>query len=182
MSSVHPIKKQLRHQMKARLATTPVAELSASICRHLSSMPPLISGGVWGGFYPLPGEPDIKSIYLRGQWAFPKTESNLNMYYALGASQVVTHPEGFNEPMGGTISNYPELVGILVPGLAFDQRGQRLGRGRGYFDRYLSHFQGLKVGVCFEFQVVEQVPIDPWDQPLDYLVTDHHIYDFRKVA
>lgn len=57
---------------------------------------------------------------------------------------------------------------IIVPGLAFDKGGNRLGYGGGYYDRFLSaHPESLKIGVCFPGQMVEQVPKESWDVVLD---------------
>lgn len=69
---------------------------------------------------------------------------------------------------------------LLIPGLAFTTKGERLGRGKGYFDRFLSMYKGLKVGVAFSDQVFEQVPTDEHDELLDYLVTDKDIYKINK--
>ena len=66
----------------------------------------------------------------------------------------------------------PEL--ILVPGLAFSHSGQRLGRGGGFYDRFLVG-QGAKVfklGVCFEFQLLESIPVEPHDAVMDVVITD----------
>lgn len=60
---------------------------------------------------------------------------------------------------------------VLVPGLAFDRKGGRLGRGKGYYDRLLERVGGVRVGVCFEGQVLEAVPCEPHDQRMDFLVT-----------
>ena len=64
---------------------------------------------------------------------------------------------------------------ILVPGLAFDLRGGRLGRGRGYYDRFLAGATGLRVGVCFEDQIVADVPLEPHDLRMDFVVTPSSI-------
>lgn len=61
---------------------------------------------------------------------------------------------------------------LLVPGLAFSADGNRLGRGKGFYDCYLQSFQGLKVGVCFQEQVQDEVPVEDYDQTVDYVVTD----------
>jgi 5-formyltetrahydrofolate cyclo-ligase len=63
---------------------------------------------------------------------------------------------------------------VLVPGLAFDPDGFRLGRGAGYYDRFLKTLppRTLKVGVAFDFQIVDQVPRQAWDQPVHVLVTN----------
>lgn len=60
---------------------------------------------------------------------------------------------------------------ILVPGLAFDRKGARLGRGRGYYDRFLATATGLRVGVCQDFQIVDSVPCEAHDLTMDFVVT-----------
>ncbi len=59
---------------------------------------------------------------------------------------------------------------ILVPGVAFDRCGRRLGRGKGYYDRILSAVEGFKCGVCFDQQLVDQVPVEPHDELLDCIL------------
>jgi 5-formyltetrahydrofolate cyclo-ligase len=60
---------------------------------------------------------------------------------------------------------------ILVPGVAFDLRGGRLGRGRGYYDRLLSGLQGYRCGVAFDEQIVDRVPLEPHDASLNCILT-----------
>jgi 5-formyltetrahydrofolate cyclo-ligase len=57
---------------------------------------------------------------------------------------------------------------IVIPGRVFDIRGGRLGRGRGHYDRLLTmHSKSLKIGVCFDVQLVDKVPMEEWDIPMD---------------
>ena len=72
----------------------------------------------------------------------------------------------------------PEAVPgvLLVPGLAFDRRGGRLGRGGGLYDRYLAGFGGVSIGLCWEGQLVDRVPREPHDEPVDYVVTELSAY------
>ena len=63
----------------------------------------------------------------------------------------------------------------LVPGLAFDKRGNRLGRGKGYFDALLRDFQGVKAALTFAFQVVDDVPVNGRDIPMDLIVTEERV-------
>jgi 5-formyltetrahydrofolate cyclo-ligase len=63
-----------------------------------------------------------------------------------------------------------------VPGLAFDRRGGRLGRGKGYYDRFLLETSGLRVGICFEDQVVEKIPGEAHDLRMDFLITPAGIF------
>ena len=66
---------------------------------------------------------------------------------------------------------------LIIPGLGFAQNGDRLGRGKGYFDRFLSNFKGVKIGVCFDEQVFEKIPTDEHDVKLDYLITETNIFE-----
>ncbi|MBI4664532.1 MAG: 5-formyltetrahydrofolate cyclo-ligase [Verrucomicrobia bacterium] len=60
---------------------------------------------------------------------------------------------------------------VLVPGVAFDLSGRRLGRGRGYFDRLLAKVSGTKCGVAFEQQIQAELPLEPHDVPVDCILT-----------
>ena len=61
---------------------------------------------------------------------------------------------------------------IIVPGVAFDRKGNRIGRGRGYYDRFLcQHLEVKRIGICFYFQLVEEVPTEPLDIRMDEVIT-----------
>lgn len=60
---------------------------------------------------------------------------------------------------------------VLAPGVGFDAGGHRLGRGKGHFDRILNAVRGVKLGVAFEWQIVERLPVEPHDVKLDGIVT-----------
>ena len=64
-----------------------------------------------------------------------------------------------------------EIDLLAVPGLAFDRAGDRLGRGGGFFDRVLEKFTGISVGLAFDFQIVEKVPVEGFDQKVGKIVT-----------
>ena len=77
------------------------------------------------------------------------------------------------EPVGEPFTDFAAIDLILVPGLAFDAAGHRLGRGRGYYDRFLHSRDGsycVKIGVCFDFQKVDEVPVDAFDIAVDKVV------------
>jgi len=76
-----------------------------------------------------------------------------------------------------------ELAAIFLPLLAFDSRGTRLGQGKGYYDRYLAGYQGLKIGVGFECQLSrEELVAESHDKRLDLAVTEAAVRDFRAGA
>jgi len=77
------------------------------------------------------------------------------------------------EPVGPLFTDYASIQLALIPGMAFDGEGHRLGRGKGYYDRFLSHpaFTKIpKVGLCFDFQLVPSVPCESHDLPMDQVL------------
>lgn len=71
---------------------------------------------------------------------------------------------------------------FLVPGLAFTKAGERLGRGKGYYDRYLSNLKGARIGICFEEQLLSELPIDELDQRMNFVITEKNIYQTHNVS
>jgi 5-formyltetrahydrofolate cyclo-ligase len=71
----------------------------------------------------------------------------------------------------------PGLAGIVIaPGVAFDARGGRLGYGGGFYDRFLASAPGVaRVGICFEIQIVDEVPMAEHDEPVDIVVTEERV-------
>lgn len=70
-----------------------------------------------------------------------------------------------------------DVAAILVPGLAFSKQGERLGRGAGFYDRFLNKYpQALRIGVAFEEQITPKLAIDSWDEKVDIILTDQAAY------
>lgn len=81
-------------------------------------------------------------------------------------------PEGHDEPLdAGDL--------LVVPGVAFDETGHRLGFGGGYYDRTLSGTAARPVGLAYDIQRVERLPTQPWDRPVAALVTEAGLYVFQ---
>lgn len=68
----------------------------------------------------------------------------------------------------------------LVPGLAFDVKGNRLGRGLGYFDRLLERAGGVKIALAYDFQILKEVPVKAHDVQMDFIVTETQIINCRR--
>lgn len=77
---------------------------------------------------------------------------------------------GILEPLGGRLVSVSEIDFAIIPGVAFDMENNRMGRGRGYYDKLLSVAQFYKIGVCFDFQMFESVPVDVFDKKMDKVV------------
>lgn len=78
---------------------------------------------------------------------------------------------GIMEPVGEPFVRYSEIDLAVVPGVAFDASGRRLGRGKGYYDRLLPLLQAYKIGICFSFQLLGEVPAETFDIPMDEVIT-----------
>lgn len=78
---------------------------------------------------------------------------------------------GIPEPAGEAIDNEEEIELVIVPGVAFDNNNNRMGRGAGYYDRILRRLpKARKIGFAFDFQMVEQVPVEPHDIKMDKII------------
>ena len=92
-------------------------------------------------------------------------------------SRLIRHPYGMLEPDPACPALSPgEIQLALVPGLAFDRSGGRLGRGGGYYDRWLTGFSGLTAALCRDAQLVDAVPRLPHDLGVDLVLTETGLY------
>jgi 5-formyltetrahydrofolate cyclo-ligase len=102
------------------------------------------------------------------------------------ASNVQPGALGVREPVDGVPTPIFDIDLVIVPGLGFDESGNRLGRGRGFYDRFLSHreFRGVACGLAYEQQVLPEVPVDETDFLMDMLVTDQKVrrYTTRRTS
>ena len=80
---------------------------------------------------------------------------------------------GINEPQGATPCAAEEIDLMILPGVAFTPQGDRLGRGKGFYDRYTTRkgFRALCLGVCYRHQLVEELPVEPHDRRVDMVIT-----------
>lgn len=83
---------------------------------------------------------------------------------------------GILEPQAGAPATDLHFDLILVPGLAFSPQGERLGYGKGFYDRLLKRTQGLSMGLAFEEQVTSELPTESHDIPVDWLLTDQSLF------
>ena len=75
------------------------------------------------------------------------------------------------EPTGDACVDPSEIELIIVPAVAYDRRGNRLGRGKGFYDRLLAEAKATKIGVGYEFQLLDELPAEPHDIPMDMVIT-----------
>ncbi len=75
------------------------------------------------------------------------------------------------EPTGNNTVPAEEIELVIVPAVAYDRSGNRLGRGKGFYDRLLASTKATKVGVGYEFQIVDEIPVEPHDVKMDMVIT-----------
>lgn len=88
------------------------------------------------------------------------------------SSELIQGAYGIYEPDGRNVIDKNQIEIIIIPGVAFDKNGDRIGHGAGYYDRFLKDFSGIKAGICYNFQVVENAWPDEYDIKMDYLITE----------
>ncbi len=132
-------------------------------------------------FAPLPNEVDVwpllaEALAIGKIVALPRFDSQRQRYAACRVQnlrrEIVTGQFGIREPTASCIEiPLTDLDLVLVPGVAFDLGGCRLGRGKGFYDRLLAGVRGIKCGVAFDEQIVKEVPAETLDVRMDFILT-----------
>jgi 5-formyltetrahydrofolate cyclo-ligase len=185
-------KKKARRAGRQRLCLlTPEerAVKSANILRNIESLPELANARVVMGFAPLPDEVNMTALWhhllARGvTLAFPAVADGDGVMEAVAVEDVARDLRpgrfGILAPAGGVIIAPGKIDFVFVPGVAYDMRGNRLGRGGGYYDRFLGDRapQAFRCGVSFECQVVASVPVKDHDRQIHAVVTEKGVRRF----
>ncbi|MEI8349309.1 MAG: 5-formyltetrahydrofolate cyclo-ligase [Candidatus Omnitrophota bacterium] len=182
-------KKELRAKLLAKLLSLTAEELkrrSDNVTERLSNLPLYKKAKVIMAYFPLKGEVDILRMIRKDlkskRFCFPVMDvakkelqafqvSNLEDDFAVG-------PFGVRQPLSSRTRKVTtsEIDMIIVPALAFDREKNRLGRGAGFYDRFLKniHPPTSKVGIAFDFQICDDLPIHPpFDEKVDLIVSEH---------
>jgi 5-formyltetrahydrofolate cyclo-ligase len=186
-------KKELRQRLRKILADIPRDQLetrSLRACHRLFEQPEYIKAEVILVFLSLPTEIDTSPIVLRG-WQdrkrvlAPKVSWSQRRMIPIEirslTDDLAVSQMGIREPFAGIPFPISMIDLLIVPGLGFDEYGHRLGRGRGFYDRFLAHpeFGGVACAMAFEEQVTPSVPAGPLDRHVDMLVTDEKLRRFK---
>ncbi|KAA6329359.1 5-formyltetrahydrofolate cyclo-ligase [termite gut metagenome] len=128
-------------------------------------------------FHSLKDEPDTHAFIEK--WSKTKRillpvvcgkELELRIYSNQKDLSVGTY--GIKEPSSGEVfTDYASIDLAVVPGVAFDCSGNRLGRGKGYYDKLLPHIPAYKIGICFPYQLIEKIPAGEFDIVMDEVIS-----------
>ena len=184
-SSVSDLKNELRQRCKAirkDLGDETRREASWSISNRLAAWDVFQASDVILTYMPIRGEVDLRPLlveYPGKRWLLPRIlpgENGRMVFHAYQPDNLIVHTFGMAEPAPHLPQVSPgEIQLVLVPGLAFDRSGWRLGFGGGYFDRFLHDFAGISVGVLFRALLLEVIPHGQIDIPMEWLATEEEL-------
>ena len=192
MTDIKSEKKIIRKKIKElfkKLESDDFDRKSEAVLKKIINLPEWKNAETVVVFLSLPDEIKTDNIISRAlaegkKTAVPRIEnSDLIFHYIRSPdSDFIIHPYGMPEPAPTSPVFEPEAADektlLLVPGLAFDSSCLRLGRGKGFYDRFLSGISASvkKIGIGYDFQIVEAVPAEEHDFPLDMIITDSSVF------
>lgn len=170
MSSKAELRRRMRSLLKANASG--LTHRSESVCEQIQRQPEWNAIKTVGLYCPLAEEPDVLPLLSNKhrRCVFPRIAGEKLVWHAVfDAGDLQFGPDRtawrVREPMHGDEVPLSEVECLIVPGLAFTKEGARLGRGGGYYDRTLAELGAgcLTFGVCFEFQILEEIPMEEHD-------------------
>ena len=187
-------KKELRQKLQDILSDISPEERntdSLRACQRLFEQREYVRAEVVMVFLSIPPEIDTAAIVLRA-WQdhkrvlAPKVSWEQRRMMPVEIRSLTddlrVSSSGLREPASGIPFPISFIDLVIVPGLGFDKIGNRLGRGRGFYDRFLAHpeFEGVACALAFQKQLIDSMPVAPLDRRVNMLVTEAGIRRFRK--
>jgi 5-formyltetrahydrofolate cyclo-ligase len=188
-------KAELRRKLQNGLLAMPSEQRSLKsrkACQNLVSMPEFQSASTVMMYLSLPHEVDTCEAILHA-WqlgkivAVPKISWQQRHMIAVQINSLETgfstSASGLRNPVTGVPVPFGDIDLVVTPALGFDRKGNRLGRGGSYYDRFFANnkLKAHRCGFAFAEQVVDSIPLTDSDQPVDSLVTDKEVVYFRNL-
>jgi 5-formyltetrahydrofolate cyclo-ligase len=181
MSKPTPLNKpQLRLECKrirAKIDEDTRRQTSLAICHHIESWRTFQKADTVLTYMAMGSEVDLSPLLAHHpnlNWAIPRIQAGGQMqFHSYDPAKLVRHSFGMLEPDPGCPIIYPDAIQLaIVPGLAFDLSGWRLGYGGGFYDRFLSNFQGVIAGITYQTLCYDAIPHAVHDIPMQYMITE----------
>jgi 5-formyltetrahydrofolate cyclo-ligase len=180
-------KAELRARLRAARRARDAAALAAAGAA-LAGHAPAVTAATVAAFVGIRSEPPtlplLDALRARGtRVLLPRLLEDMDLAWVeyAGREALGPGPRGLLEPVGATLA--PTAIGsaevVLVPALAVDRQGHRLGQGGGSYDRALPRTHGLRIAVVFAEEVLDDVPVEPHDAVVDGVLTEHGLVQFR---
>ena len=173
-------KRSVRSEVRNAISALSEGEkhnLSAQIFSHIESLEEVKKATVVALFASLADEPQSEAIIERlarhTRIVLPRIEGDEMEFYEISVG-LQKGAFGIMEPTATSPVEPSEIDVMIVPGVAFTRSGARLGRGKGFYDKYISRngFRAYTIGVCYPCQIVEDLPTEPHDKILDMVICD----------
>lgn len=151
---------------------------SGDLADNLAKVLPKNSKKYWATYRAFKSEanPAAVSHKVNISWCYPVVNGELLSFYANESQNWTLNQFKIEEPSQKSKRiELSEIEGVLLPGIAFDLKGSRLGSGKAFYDKTLKNYSGLKVGVAYSVQITESLPSSEHDIPVDVIVTEKDI-------
>ncbi|HSA05596.1 MAG TPA: 5-formyltetrahydrofolate cyclo-ligase [Candidatus Gastranaerophilales bacterium] len=178
-------KEEYRFQAKEIRKNLNTSLISAAICRLIIDMKEYKQAKIIAGFYPFDKEINIRPLFEDSskKWFLPKVKNDdiMVFYPYTNFFDMEKNKFGIYEPREENELNPEKIDIIIIPALIADKTGYRLGYGKGYYDKFLARLSKKRVKIVPipEELMIEKLPFDKFDVPVDFAVTQNKIYDFR---
>lgn len=179
-------KKEIRQMMRSMKMSVSKQEKRTAACSVFDS---LMALDVWNKakrillYHSLPDE--LPTVYhinnIQDKEIFlPRVNGDELDVVAYSECDLQTGSYNISEPNGKAVT--PDTIDVMViPGMAFDTDLNRLGRGKGFYDRLLSSTHAIKIGICYDFQLIKHIPTDQHDIKMDIIITPNRIISKSKL-
>ena len=183
-STVSEEKKSARkiyRRMRSELSSNDRRYLDLALLTHITNNTAFISADTVLCYYSVKGEPDVLPIAkyalnLGKKVAFPIShieDRMLTFHIVTSLSELTEGAYGIPEPnVKAPAPTVSKNTVCIVPALAFDKNGKRLGYGGGYYDRFLSTFDGVAIGLAYNCFIAQELPTDEYDATMDIIITE----------
>jgi len=175
--------------MRKSLGAETRTNASQSICENITNWNVFQQSQAILTYMPIKSEVDLTSLlelYPQKKWILPRIipeENHRMVFHPYDPNRLILHPFGMAEPDPALPIVKPDEIELaLVPGLAFDYHGFRLGYGGGYFDRFLVNFRGVSVGITFHNLLMDMIPHAAHDISMNWVLTEQGLLKAQEKA
>ena len=180
------LRQHLRKMRDAYVRTLSAEERAAAEFAACTRLAQILGPGIWASYIAIGSEISAAVLPTLGPADQPIgypwfADRAADMLFRLSGDAFVAGPFGIRQSEATQPEAEPDWM--IVPLVGVDRRGNRIGQGAGHYDRALARLQAIKpirtIGLAWDVQLVDSVPADPWDQPLDLIVTPTRIIETR---
>lgn len=171
------IRRRIRNK-KNILSDMEKVQSSSTVFEKIEALPEFITAKSVLLYWSLPDELPTHSFIVKWckqkQMLLPMVKGDKMLIKPFTSTDELRRSDmGIWEPE--TQKEYMKQIDLVIaPGIAFDKKKNRLGRGKGYYDKYFNGKKVTKIGICYDFQLLENIPVEPFDVKMDMIITPNY--------